>query len=196
MDKTLAARCYWKLECVFVGASSLKNFVLDWKTGIQVITMAFALVAPLSQAAGVAVFNPQKALEESAPAKAFEKTSKAKFSGQIDRLKKLETQIRTSVTNFERDSATMSEAARTKKQMEIRRKQEDYQIQRRDLEVQIAQAQQKELQRLAPKLRQAVDSVAKAGGYDVVVESRGISYVKPGLDITAKVITKLNALAK
>ena len=179
-----------------MGASSLKNFVMGWKTGLQVITVAFALAAPLSHAASIAVFNPQKALEESAPAKAFEKSSKAKFSGQIEKLRKLETQIRNSVTQFERNSATMSEANRTKKQMEIRRNQEDYQIQRRDLEMQIAQAQQKELQRLAPKLREALDSVSKAGGYDVVLEAQGISYAKPGFDITAKVITKLNALAK
>ena len=174
----------------------MKHSVMNWKSTLRVVAVAFALAVPFSQAAGVAVFNPQKALEESAPAKAFEKKSKARFSGQIDKLKRLETQIRSAVTSFERGAATMSDAERSKKQMDLRRKQEDYQMQRRDLEIQIAEAQQKELQRLAPKLRQAVDMIARQGGYDVVLESQAVTYAKPGLDITAKVIAKLNTLAK
>lgn len=80
--------------------------------------------------------------------------------------------------------------------MDLRRKQEDYGLQRRELEQQIAQAQQAELQRLVPKLQQAVNSVAESDGYDVVLNIGAVSYSKSNLDITTKVIARLNALAK
>ncbi|CAM3689036.1 OmpH family outer membrane protein [Parendozoicomonas haliclonae] len=166
------------------------------KTGLKAAVVALALAAPLSHAAGMAVVNMQKALAESAPAKAFMKKSQEKFSTQRNNLKKLEDEIRTSITNYERDAATMSEAERSKVQVEIRRKQEDYQYQGRALEQEMAQAEQAELSRLGPKLQQAIASVAEQGGYEVVVDARTVSYVKPGLDVTAKVIEKLNTLAK
>ncbi len=169
---------------------------MNWKTGLQAVTVALALMAPVAQAAKVAVFNPQRALEESAPAKAFEKASEARFAKQIDGLKKLETDLRKSAEKFERDAPTMTASNRDKNQMDLRRKQEDYGLQRRELEQQIAQAQQAELQRLVPKLQQAVTSVAESDGYDVVLNVGAVSYSKNNLDITTKVIARLNALAK
>ncbi len=174
----------------------MKSSTIILKSGLTALVMAATLAAPLSHAGGIAVIDSQKVLEESVPAKAFEKKSQKKYSPQINALKKLEEDIRDAVTKFERDAATMSESERTKKQLDVRRKQEDYQFQRRSLEQEIAQAQQAELQRLMPKLEQAVTSVAKSGNYDVIIEARAASYTKPGLDVTAKVIDKLNALTK
>ncbi|MTI14252.1 OmpH family outer membrane protein [Sansalvadorimonas verongulae] len=163
---------------------------------LKVIAMAAILATPLAQASGIAIVNSQKALQESAPAKAFEQKSQEKFSVQVESLKTAEASFKKQVADFERDKATMSDAEQSKMQLELRRKQEDLQYQGRALQQEVAQAQQAEINRLAPKLEQAISAVAESGGYDVIIEQATVRYAKPGLDITGKVIEKLNALAK
>ncbi|WP_281647924.1 OmpH family outer membrane protein [Parendozoicomonas sp. Alg238-R29] len=163
---------------------------------LKYIAMAAVLAAPLAQAGGIAVVNSQKALLESSPARAYAKVSEEKFSTQVKNLQKVEAEYREMASKLERDGATMSEAERSKVQLELRRKQEDFQYQARSLQQEKAQADQAELDRIRPKLEQAISAVAEAGGYDVIVEEATVRYSKPGLNITSKVIEKLNGLAK
>ena len=163
---------------------------------LKYIAMAVALAAPLAQASGIAIVNSQKALLESSPAKAYAKKSEEKFSTQVKNLQKVEKEYRDMAAKLERDGATMSEAERNKVQLELRRKQEDFQFQARSLQQEKAQADQVELDRIRPKLEQAISAVAEEGGFDVIVEQATVRYAKPGLDVTGKVIEKLNTLSK
>ncbi len=166
------------------------------KTGLKAAVVALVMVAPLAQAGGIAIINSQRALLESSPGKVYAQKSEEKFSVQLKALQKVEKEFNSLSAKLERDGATMSEAERSKVQLELRRKQEDFQVQARNLQQEKVKSDQAELERLRPKLEQAIEAVAKAGDYDVVVEEGTVRYAKPGLDVTIKVIEKLNSLAK
>ena len=164
---------------------------------IKYALLAMILVAPLSQAAApnrVAVVNSQMALLESAAAKQYAKVSEQQFGEQIKKLKGLETQYQTLMGKLEKEGPTMSEAERTKLQLEMRRKKEDWEYQARQLQAEKTEADQKELAKLQPQLEEAIQAVAKSGGYDVVIERAAARFVKPENDVTRKVIDKLNRL--
>ncbi len=178
------------------GVNGLSSLNTGLKASVRTAVVALALIAPLAQAAGIAVVNSQKALLESSPAKTYAQKSETKFSTQVKSLQKVEGEYKQLAQKLERDGATMSEAERSKVQLELRRKQEDFQFQAQSLQQEKARADQAELDRIRPKLEQAIAAVAADGGYDVVVEDATVRFSKPGLDITPKVIEKLNILAK
>ena len=164
---------------------------------IKYALLAMILVAPLSQAAApnrVAVVNSQMALLESAAAKQYAKVSEQQFGEQINKLKGLESQYKTLMGKLEKEGPMMSEAERTKLQLEMRRKKEDWEYQARQLQVEKNEADQKELAKLQPQLEEAIQAVAKSEGYDVVIERAAARFVKPENDVTRKVIDKLNRL--
>ena len=169
---------------------------LTVKTGIHTALLALVMAVSPVQAEGVAVVNMQKALVESAPAKAFVKQSEEKFGPRREQLRKLEEELNKAFAEYQRDEATMSQSERTKVETTIRRKREDYQQMGQALEQEMAKAEQEELSRLSPKLQEAIASVAKKGNYELVVDTRTVTYMRPSLDVTAKVIESLNALAK
>ena len=178
------------------GVNGLRSLNTGFKASVKTAVVALALVAPLAQAAGIAVVNSQKALLESSPAKVYAQKSEDKFSAQVKNLQKVEGEYQELAKKLERDGATMNDAARSKIQVELRRKQEDFQFQAQSLQQEKARADQAELDRIRPKLEQAIAAVAADGGYDVVVEDATVRFAKSGLDITPKVIEKLNTLAK
>ncbi|MCG8531009.1 MAG: OmpH family outer membrane protein [Desulfovibrionales bacterium] len=173
---------YW----IFAGVNGLRS--------LKCILLSLVLVSPLVQAAGIAVINANKVIDESAAAQAFNQELTKQFSKQRSELAKLESSFQELGQKLERDGAMMSESERAKIELEMRQLQETYRVQGTLLQRAEADARRKELNRLAPVLREAVDTVAKAGGYDYVLESGAVHYAKPGTDITGKVIEQINKL--
>ena len=55
------------------------------------------------------------------------------------------------------------------------------------------QAQQDLLKRLLPNLEGILDDLRKSGGYDIILDRRSAVYVAPELDLTKRVVDRLNA---
>ena len=91
-----------------------------------------------------------------------------------------------------RDAATMSEEQRQVKQLELRRKAEDLQLKQQKLAAEKRADDMAERNKLLPKLQKALEAVVKEEGIDVILDRQAIIYAKPGVDISRKVIEKLN----
>ena len=57
----------------------------------------------------------------------------------------------------------------------------------------VSERQQAIAQDIGPKFQQAVDAVAKEGGYDLVLTKEALLFARPAFDITDKVTIKMNA---
>ncbi len=171
---------------MIAGVNSLRS--------LKTMALVLALISPLAQAAGIAIVDANKAIEQSAANKAFLQELSKRFSKQEQELAKLDTDYQELGKKLERDGAMMSESERAKVELEMRQMQEKYRVQRGLLNKAGIEAQRKEVMRLAPVLREAVSSVAQAGGYDTVLQSGAVLYAKSGDDITGKVIEQLNKL--
>jgi len=54
-------------------------------------------------------------------------------------------------------------------------------------------AQQDLLNKLLPSMQSVLDEMRKSGNFDVILDRRGVIYVDPDLDLTKRVVDRLNA---
>ncbi len=159
---------------------------------IAFLGLALGLSATAQAEMKIAVVNYQMALVESDAAKSYAKKSEARFGAQVDELKKLEDEGKRLQAKFARDGAAMSESEKKALQLELQRTAQDFEYKSKQLQSEKAQSDRIEIDTLRPKLDKAIQSVVKAGGYDLVLERGAVIFASPQTDITTKVIQTLN----
>lgn len=161
---------------------------------IKLAFVALLLLSPLAQAQKIAVVDSEMAVLESDAAKKYAKEAEKMFAPKIKQLKALQEEIRVMEQKLQKDGPTLTEGQRESRQVQIKRKFEDLQLQDRQLRSEKARSDQTELGKLRPKLEKAIEEVSKEQDYDLVLERGAARFVKPGLDITRKVIERMNKL--
>ncbi|WP_422133633.1 OmpH family outer membrane protein [Endozoicomonas sp. ALD040] len=161
---------------------------------IKLAFVALLLLSPLAQAQKIAVVDSEMAVLESDAAKKYAKEAEKMFAPKIKQLKALQEEIRVMEQKLQKDGPTLTEGQRENRQVQIKRKFEDLQLQDRQLRSEKARSDQTELGKLRPKLDKAIEEVSKEQDYDLVLERGATRFVKPGFDITRKVIERMNKL--
>ncbi|WP_257255298.1 MULTISPECIES: OmpH family outer membrane protein [unclassified Endozoicomonas] len=161
---------------------------------IKLAFVALLLLSPLAQAQKIAVVDSEMAVLESDAAKKYAKEAEKTFAPKIKKLKALQDELRALEQKLQKDGPTLTEGQRESRQVEIKRKFEDLQLQDRQLRSEKARSDQTELGKLRPKLEKAIEEVSKEQDYDLVLERGAARFVKPGFDITRKVIERMNKL--
>ncbi|QLF94816.1 OmpH family outer membrane protein [Pseudomonas sp. ABC1] len=161
----------------------------------QLFIVAAALMAsPAFAEMKVAVLDYQMALLESDAAKRYSVDAEKKFGPQLNKLKTLESDAKKIQDRLIKDGEKMQQAERERLELEFKQKARDFQFQSKELNESKAVADRDMLQQLKPKLDKAVEEVIKGGNYDLVLERGAVVDVKPQLDITRKVIERMNQL--
>ncbi len=157
--------------------------------------LALCLLVPFSEAdQRVAVIDSEAAVTQSDAAKRYEKTAEAKFAPRIKNLNAIEAEVKQMQQQLEKDGPTLTKAQVESRSLEIRRKFEDLQMQGQQLRQEKAQSDQAELSKIRPQLQKAINEVAEAEKFDLILEKRVTHFVKPEYDITRKVIERLNKM--
>ncbi|MGY0217368.1 OmpH family outer membrane protein [Endozoicomonadaceae bacterium StTr2] len=161
------------------------------------LVLALGLSSSLAFAeARIGVINSQMAVMESDAARAYAKVAEQRFGDKLKELQNMEKSLKDMEAKLQQEAPTLSQEALNKRELELRRSIEDFQIQSRRYQAEKGQADQEELGRLRPILQQAIDAVASTEKLDLVLEENAVRYVNPDLDITRKVIVKLNEQTK
>lgn len=160
-----------------------------------------AIFAGLLLAAGtavadtkIAVLDYQMALVESDAAKRYAVDSEKKFSPQLKRLQALETDAKRLQDRLMKDGEKMQQAELERLELEFKQKARDFQTLSQELNESKGKADSEMLQSLQPKLDKAVEEELKAGNYDLVIDRNAVVEVKPKLDITLRVLERLNKM--
>ncbi|WP_201772690.1 OmpH family outer membrane protein [Endozoicomonas numazuensis] len=161
---------------------------------IKLAFVALLLLSPLAQAQKIAVVDSEMAVLESDSAKKYAKEAEKMFAPKIKQLKALQDDIKGLEQKLKKDGPTLTDGQRENRQLEIKRKFEDLQLQDRQLRGEKARSDQAELGKMRPKLEKAIDEVSKELNYDLVLERGAVRFVKPEFDITRKVIERMNKL--
>ena len=114
------------------------------------------------------------------------------FYGQSIKLKTLESDAKRIQDRLMKDGERMQQAELERLELEFKQKARDFQSQSNDLNEAKASADRDMLDKLKPKLDKAVEEVLKSGNYDIVLERGSVVDVKPQLDITLRVIERMN----
>lgn len=160
--------------------------------------LTLVMLVPMVEAAPspqkIAVIDSEMAVLESDVSKAYAKISEQKFAPKIKSIQTLQRDLQKMEEDLNKNAPTLSAAQVESRQLEMKRKYEDLQLQDRQLRADKNRSDQEELNKLRPKLEQAINDVSSELKYDMVLERGALRFVKPEYDITRKVIERLNKL--
>ena len=135
----------------------------------------------------------QKILKNAPQTVEANKKLEKEFTKRTARLKKVVKSIKDKESAFRKNSMTMSEGERAKKQKEIQSLKIDAQRTEREVREDIDIRRREEIAKVQAQVNIAVEKVAKEQGYDLVLY-QGVAYAGKKVDITSTVIKALGKI--
>jgi outer membrane protein len=148
-------------------------------------------VAPLK----IGYINSAAILEEAPGAKEASAQFDQYLQGSQAEVTRMQQELQTLMADYDRQQLMLSPTAKTQRQEEIRRKQQEYQSRVDALESQAGQRQQQLVQPVMDKVNQVIEVIRAEGGYAFIfdVAAGSIIAADPKLDLTQQVIARLKA---
>ena len=171
--------------------SRLSTFVSVFLTGA-------VLAAPLGVAQAqtkIAVVNIPKLLEEAPQAKTAMQALQDEFAPRQREIVAQQKELKTKEEKLQRDGAVMAENERRNAEKDLRDGQRELARKQNEYVEDLNLRRNEELGKLQRSLLQEVQAFARTSSYDLVVGD-GVLYVNESLDITAQVLSALQARAK
>jgi len=137
----------------------------------------------------------QKILKDAPQTVAANKKLEKEFTKRTATLKKTVKKIKDKESAFRKNSMTMSDGERSKKQKEIQALKIDAQRTEREVREDIDLRRREEIAKVQKQVNIAVEKVAKEQNYDLVLY-QGVAYAGKKVDITNIVIKALGSLGK
>lgn len=156
-------------------------------------TLLSALPALAADGTKIAMLDREAALLASNAARTAQEKLNAEMKPQRDRLDSLRNDIKAMEQRFQKESATMSESNKKALRDQADKKAQEFNTLIQQVQERTQQAQQDLLKRLLPNLEGILDDLRKAGDYDIILDRRSAVYVAPELDLTKRVVDRLNA---
>ena len=136
--------------------------------------------------------NIAKIMEQSPQAEAARKALEREFSGRDKQLTASRDGVLKLEEKLKNDGSIMSEANRLKLERDILSKKRDYNRLRDELREDFNIRRNEELGSLQKKVYEVIQQIAKQENYDLVL-TQPVLYASPSVDITDRVLLKLNA---
>jgi len=131
-----------------------------------------------------------KILQEAPQTAESGKKLEKEFSPRSQELDRMAKQIKDLETALDKDGLSITEAERRSKERDVQNIKTEFQRKQRELREDINLRKNEELGSLQDRINKAVQSVAKAENYDLVMYS-GVAYAADKIDITDKVLKLL-----
>lgn len=163
---------------------------------VVIAGLAAALLSSPVLAGNIAIVDSAAVLAGSDAAKKASEKYDAATKVQRDRMDKLKEELQALQSRYQKDGAIMSPKDKQDLQKQAEEKAGEFQR----LGQAVTEAKQRteqDLQNtLVPRVRAIIEDLRKANKYDIVIEKQGaVMAVDPAIDLTKKVIEKLNAPA-
>jgi outer membrane protein len=150
----------------------------------------FSLAADVAK---IGVIDFQKVLEISAAGKAIQAELKKKNEKMGADLQKKGAEIEKIQRRLERESMVMSKEMREEKEREQRIKVNDFKTLQKKYRSELQKVQVKLMQQLQTDVTTITREIGKKEGYLLIMDKRGVIYTPRSVDLSDKLIQKLNA---
>lgn len=141
----------------------------------------------------IGIINPQVVLQNSAKGK---ETIERLKSLQLSKQKKYEN-MQKEIDALEKEtmSPALNQEARDKKTLDMQNKRVEIKRFAEDAQKESMAVQQKEFESIQRDLMPIIEKIAKADGYSLILDlnTAGVTYFEPGIDITEKVVKAYDA---
>ncbi|MBY5921371.1 OmpH family outer membrane protein [Ferrimonas balearica] len=162
----------------------------------KVIATAALMLATLAPAAmaeqKIAIVDMGAVVAQHPQREAIGQQMEKDFGERMAEVRKLQEELRGLAEKSQRDGALMSDQQKTELERQAQSIQADLQLKGQALEEDMQKRQAQEQQKILMDVKRAIDSVAAAEGYDIVLEARAALYAKEQIDISAKVVETIS----
>jgi outer membrane protein len=157
-----------------------------------IMTLLASSVAFGEDSTKIGVIDLQKCLEESREGKKVSeilKKKKAVLQTQLDKKQKELLELR---KEFEKQAMMLSMDAQEDKRKTIERKTRELEYLLKDLNEEMARAQEREKRRIFKELGDIIQKIGSAEGFTLIMEKRagGLLYFTEAIDLTVKIIAE------
>jgi outer membrane protein len=153
-----------------------------------ILASAFA-AAPVLADSKIGFVNTERLLREAPLSVAAQKKLEREFAARDQDLQKLAKQARDLQAQLDKDGVTMSDSDRKAKERDLGNLNRDLQRQSREFREDLNLRRNEELGQIQERARKAIQDIAKAEKFDLIVEQA--VYVDPKSDITDRVMKAL-----
>jgi len=171
---------------------------MRWIKAISLLfsTVAMLLVSSVSNAAGgVAFVEVSRLLVEPPQVKMVREKLRREFTVRDDRLNEQQKQIKTLQDKLAQEGAFLKTAEKKRLERDILSRRLKLKHSRTELQQERQMRQDDEIEHLRRIIREVIAQVAQDEKLDMVIET-GAIWVSPNIDITDKVLERLQQLAK
>ncbi|MFZ2209031.1 MAG: OmpH family outer membrane protein [Porticoccaceae bacterium] len=164
--------------------------------GSMLVLAFFAL--PAVAVDKIAVVDIQRVIFTSDVAKARQKQLQAEseFVGLQAKYDSIAADVRALQKKIEAERDTMSQEQATENQKKMEYLRADYELVERKLRAEVQQLQGKIMEELQPKVQAALKELVDAEGITLLLQREAVIVADPGLDVTSKLLERLNAKTK
>jgi len=155
-------------------------------------TVSTVAVSAQAQELKIGYVNSERVLREAEPAKKAQAKLEAEFGKREKDLNDQNASLRAQAEKLDRDSPTLSEAEKTRRQRELVELDRDLQRKHREFQEDLTQRKNEELQSVAERANRAIKAIGESDHYDLILQDPVI-FFSSRVDLTKKVIDALNA---
>ena len=166
--------------------------VLSMKVLIA-LALSVASLAATAQDIRIGYVNSERVGREAAPAKLAQQRLDAEFKKREKDLNDQNTALRAQAEKLDKDSPTLSEAEKTRRQRELVELDRDLQRKHREFQEDLTQRKNEELSSVAERANRTIKAIGDAEHYDIILQDQLVIYFSNRVDLTKKVIDALNA---
>ena len=142
----------------------------------------------------IAVVNFQEIMGKIPQTAALMQSLEAEFKDEKAVITQLEKDIKYNQEKLKRDGALMSKKDKDELNVKVQALFTEYQTKGKALQDKASQRQNQETNKIIALVRQAVDSIAVKGKYDLVLSQQAVIYSKPSSSITDIVVERVSKL--
>ena len=154
-------------------------------------TLALAVTATQAQDLKIGYVNSERVLKEAIPAKAAQAKLEAEFGKREKDLADVANRLKAAADKLDKDSPTLSDAERTRRQRDLVEQDREFQRKRREFQEDLNQRKNEELSGVVERANKVIKQIFDAEKYDLILQDA--VHWSARVDITKKVIDALNA---
>ena len=165
-----------------------------FRLSVVAVLLSALLAAPVSAVAEtkIGVVNLRQALFSSNEARSFTEKLQSDFADEEEGVREAQEEARKVKERIEKDAAMMNEEERKQLAGEFQEALKEFNYRKEKLDSAVAKRKQEFLDKARPEVDQAVKELLDEEGLDLVLPSEAVVYVKPTMDLTNKLLQKLN----
>jgi outer membrane protein len=144
----------------------------------------------------IGVLDWQLLLQKAPQAEDAGKRLEKEFQGLKDKLVNTQKAFQTKREKMQRDADVMSAAERGKKEKELAKMEQDLRRMDEEFRSDYTTRHREEMDKFVQEVKNVIDKVADEEKYDLVLSQEAALYVADRIDITSKVLERLEKVAK